>query len=487
MASIRNNLIGLVSMQDNNKIFSAPFAENSLAQGPSSILKTMLRSTSAARSVANIVGRRFVSTGTTGQTKYTTLSNGVTVATELNPFANSATVGAYFGAGSRSEHAYSNGVSALTTDLLAATAKADGVLLSSQNDRETNAIVAQSTNEDVGAAGKLVAEILSNPDSILERGDYSRAKLALVNRINALEANPTARVLEHLNASAFQGYSLGLPVNGTADSVGGIELQDSLRLVDKHLVSSNTVIAAAGNFEHDALVDAIEQNLKIKAGSKPATKPASFLGSEVRMRDDTMPKAYISFAAQGEGLKSPAYYVAKVAAAVTGSFYDKSSIAKFTSSKLSLIVQEYHIVDKYTSFSNSYSDSGLWGFHAEISNVHQIDDFTHFLLKEWNRLSISVTDAEIARAKNAVKTQLLQELNSSNSIASDIGNKVLLLGSRPSVKEALAKIDAISTKDVKAWAQASLWDQDIVISGTGQIEDLLDYMRMRNNMAMMRW
>lgn len=448
----------------------------------------MLRSTTAARSVAKIAGRRFVSTGASGQTKYTTLSNGITVATEVNPFASSSTIGAYVTGGSRSEHPYSNGVSALTATLLANSKNVDGIALSAENTRETNAILAQSTNESVADAGKLIAELISKPQAALEAGDFNASKLELLRKAQAIESDPSSRVLEHLNASAFQGYSLGLPTNGTFESIKDIELQDSLRFAEKHLVTGNTVIAASGNFNHDKLVDAIESSLQgVATGSKPAVKPASFLGSEVRMRDDTLPKAWVSIAAQGEGLNSPAYYVAKVAAAVTGNFYDKSSIAKFQASKLSNIVQEYHIVDKYTSFSQSYSDSGLWGFNAEISNIFQIDDFVHFTLKEWNRLSVSVTDAEIVRAKNAVKTELLAQLNSSSAVASDIGSKVLLVGSRASAKEAIAKIDAITTSDVKAWAQVSLWDQDVVVSGTGQIEGLLDYMRIRNDMAMMRW
>lgn len=265
----------------------------------------MLRSTTAARSVAKIAGRRFVSTGASGQTKYTTLSNGITVATEVNPFASSSTIGAYVTGGSRSEHPYSNGVSALTATLLANSKNVDGIALSAENTRETNAILAQSTNESVADAGKLIAELISKPQAALEAGDFNASKLELLRKAQAIESDPSSRVLEHLNASAFQGYSLGLPTNGTFESIKDIELQDSLRFAEKHLVTGNTVIAASGNFNHDKLVDAIESSLQgVATGSKPAVKPASFLGSEVRMRDDTLPKAWVSIAAQGEGLNS---------------------------------------------------------------------------------------------------------------------------------------------------------------------------------------
>lgn len=429
--------------------------------------------------------RRFVSTANS-TTKYTTLSNGVTVATETNPHAASAAVGVYFGAGSRAENPYNNGVAALTASVLGL-GSSSGVLLSSLSTRETNAVVAQSTNANVGSAASALAKIISSAPEVIEKSDFEAAKTAQIAATAALEQQPAKMVLEHLNSSAFQGYSLGLPTLGTSDSIADLEKSDAVRLLQNHLVGSNTVVAASGNFEHDALVEALESSLQVPQGVKPEVAPAVFLGSEVRLRDDTLPKAYVSIAAQGEGVSSPAYLVAKVAAAVFGSFDHHSEIAKFTSPKLASIVQEYHIVDKYTHFSNSYSDTGLWGFNAEISNLAQIDDFVHFTLKQWNRLSVSVTDAEVARAKAQVKTALLAALDSPLAVSTEIASKVLLQGYKASISAELDAIDAITTKDVKAWANVALWDKDIVVAGTGSIEGLLDYNRARNEMAMMRF
>lgn len=437
------------------------------------------------RGIRPAAARRFVSTANS-QTKFTTLSSGVTVATETNPNAQSSTLGVYFAAGSRAETPYNNGVGALTTRALAQGYE-NGVLLLSANTKESNALIAQTTNANISAAASALSKLVVNREELIEKSNFDATKAALYADIDALEATPSEMVLEHLNASAFQGYSLGLPTLGTNDSVPDIEKSDSVRFLEKNLVGSNTVIAASGNFEHDALVETLDKEFKLADGPKPTRAPASFLGSEVRMRDDTIPKAYISIAAQGEGLSSPAYFVAKVGAAVFGSFDHTKATANFTSPKLASIVQDYHIVDKYYHFSKSYSDTGLWGFNAEISNLGQVDDFVHFALKQWNRLTVSVTDAEVARAKAQVKTELLGLLNSPTAVVHDIASKVLLNGYRASISQALESIDSILTADVRAWASAALWDKDIVISGTGSIEGLLDYSRSRNDMAMMRF
>lgn len=419
-------------------------------------------------------------------TKYTTLSNGVTVATESNPNAESATVGLYFQAGSRSEHTFSNGISALTTNILASQT-APGVKISALNGREINGVVAQSTNEAAADAAAAVAQIVSNAQDLVAAADFAAAKNVLVSQAQAIENDPNAKVASHLVATAFQGYSLGLPIYGTPESQPNLQVEDAQRVLSKQLLSLNVVVSASGNIDHQKLVETLESKLKITQGLKPTGQAATFLGSDVRMRDDTLPKAYVSIAVNGDGLNSADYYLSKVAAKVFGDFDQTSTLAPYTSPKLALIVQEYHIVDKYHHFSHAYSDAGLWGFQAEISNVGSVDEFVHFALKQWNRLSTTIGDAEVTRAKQQAKVEILAGLTSSNAIATDIARKVLLTGYRNSVAEAIEQIDAVDTNKVKQWARKQLWDRDIVISSTGQIEDLFDYNRNRNEMAALRF
>lgn len=433
------------------------------------------------------VSKRFLSS-----TKFTTLNNGIIIATEAAK-SNHSSIGFFYNAGSRSEHLNSNGIAALTNNLIASTIK--DVNVSTVNSKEINGIIARSSNDDLTTTSKSIIEsvqkFLQSTESALgseANKTFNQAKSSLLSQANSVESNPASKVLSHLSATAFQGYSLALPCLGNSSSIPDLQFDDSDRLLKKHLVGSNIVIAASGNFNHDSFVDSIESNLNfIPQGLKPITKHSSFLGSEVRMRDDTLNKAYVSIAVEGESLSSPAYYVAKVAAAIIGNYDSNSILSKFTSPKLASIVSEYNIVDKYSHFSKSYSDTGLWGFNSEISNINSIDEFTHFTIKQWNRLSISVSNSDVLRAKNQIKTQLLNDLNSPTSIINDIAKSVLSIGYRNSINESLEKIDSITSKEIQQWAKVALWDRDIVISATGQIEGLLDYGRHRNDMAMMRW
>lgn len=321
-----------------------------------------------------------------------------------------------------------------------------------------------------------------DPAQVLKQRDIVAAQ------VEDFETNNHAgRVLEHVYATAFQNTPLALPTRGTSETIADLVADDLVSFHSKNFVSSNAVVVATGDVSHQEIVELVEKSLKVPTGEAPEIKKPQFLGSEIRLRDDTLPEAWIAITQQGEALNSPNYYVAKVAAQIFGDYNYHEPSAKTIGVKLADITNEFHIADTYNHFSASHKDSGLFGFQARISNVHQIDDFVHFALKEYNRLSISITDTEVTRGKQLLKNKILFELSSPLAIANDIGSKVIGQGRRPSSDEIFAQIEKVDAAAIKKWASERLWDQDVALSGTGQIESLLDYARIRNETSMMRW
>jgi len=127
--------------------------------------------------------------------------------------------------------------------------------------------------------------------------------------------------------------------------------------------------------------------------------------------------------------------------------------------------------------------SSLWGIYLVTDNVTNIDDLVHFTLREWSRLSYNVSEAETERAKAQLKASILLSLDGTTAVAEDIGRQIITTGRRLSPEEVERAVNAITEKDVMSFAQRKLWDQDIAISAVGQIEGLLDYNRVRNDMA----
>lgn len=442
--------------------------------------------TTAKRSVAL---RRTIATSHS-KTQYTSFTNGLTIATESNPEAKSATVGLWVGAGSTAENPWNNGVSNLLNKVIVSENKADalknGFKLGATTSRDYSAYYAQGTKDSLPAAFDLLNAKVAlgefKEDTVLKQ------RAIAAKEVEYFEENDHAgRVLEHLHATAFQNTPLGLPTRGTVETLEGLVGYDLTSFHNKQFVSSNTVVVATGNVSHEEVVELASKKLQIATGEAPTIKHPKFLGSEIRLRDDTLPHAYVSIAQNGVALNSPHYYTAKVAAQIFGSYNYFEPISRNIGVKVTGIVNENHLADEWKHFSLSYKDAGLWGFHTKISNIGQIDDLVHFMMKEWNRLSISISETEVTRAKSLLKNQILFELSTPLAVANDIGAKVIGQGRRPSADEIFAQIDKVNVASIKAWASDALWDQDVAISGTGQIEDLLDYNRIRNETSMMRW
>lgn len=134
---------------------------------------------------------------------------------------------------------------------------------------------------------------------------------------------------------------------------------------------------------------------------------------------------------------------------------------------------------------NILTSYSLWGIYLVTDKTEHIDDLVHFALREWSRLSQSVTEAETERAKAQLKASILLSLDGTTALAEDIGRQIVTTGRRTSPGEIERTIDAITAADVMKFAQKKIWDQDIAISAVGSIEDLFDYQRIRGDMSRM--
>ncbi|ANB13070.1 Mas1p [Sugiyamaella lignohabitans] len=482
-------------------------------------MSAILRASASARLVANAAGRRVggpssilrrgVQTFSVEypKTKTTTLPNGLTVATESSPLAQTATVGVWIDAGSRAEHEYNNGTAHFLEHLAfkGTTSRSQqqleleienlGAHLNAYTSRENTVFYAKALKDDVPKSVEILSDILQN--SKLEEQAIERERDVIIRESEEVDKQYEEVVFDHLHAVAFQGQPLGRTILGPRENILEISKTELSNYIKYNYKADRMVLAGAGAVDHDALVKLAEKHFaglptsgKISApgtGSKAANDIPKFVGSEVRIRDDTLPVAHIAIAVEGVSWSSPDYYTALVAQAIIGNWDRAQGSAFNQSSKLSAIVSQNHLANSYLSFSTSYSDTGLWGIYLTTENKTQIDDLVHFTLKEWNRLSISVSDAEVERAKSQLKASLLLSLDSTTAVAEDIGRQIITTGRRQSPQEVERNVSKVTVNDVKQWAQKYLYDKDIAIAALGPIEGLLDYQRIRNDMSMMRW
>ena len=254
------------------------------------------------------------------------------------------------------------------------------------------------------------------------------------------------------------------------------------------------VLVGAGGIEHNALVKLAEQHfgnlpvsqnrIQLGQGSGPKTQ---FVGSEVRIRDDTSSTANIALAVEGVSWKSPDYFPMLVLQSIMGNWDRSLGSSPLLSSRLSHVISSNNLANSFMHFSTSYSDTGLWGVYMVSENLVNLDDLVHFTLREWQRMSTAPTEGEVERAKAQLKASLLLGLDGTTAVAEDIGRQLVTSGKRFTPAEIQASIDAISVSDIQRVARTYLWDAELAIAAHGRVEGFLDYNRIRAMTASNLW
>ncbi|EJD50912.1 mitochondrial processing peptidase beta subunit [Auricularia subglabra TFB-10046 SS5] len=435
-------------------------------------------------------------------TELSTLGNGLTVATEAHPSAQTATVGVWIDAGSRAETDATNGTAHFLEHMafkgtqrrsqhsLELEVENLGAHLNAYTSREQTVYYAKSFRQDVPASVDIISDILQN--SKLEESAVERERDVILREQQEVDKQLDEVVFDHLHSVAFQGQPLGRTILGPKENILSIKRPDLANYIKTNYTADRMVLVGTGAVDHDELVKLAEKHFgglptstKPVQFGRPAGQRTAFIGSEVRIRDDTMDTAHIAIAVEGVSWSSPDYFPMLVMQSIFGNWDRSLGASGLLSSRLSHIVASNSLANSFMSFSTSYSDTGLWGIYLVTENLMNIDDLVHFTLKEWTRMSVGPLDVEVERAKSQLKASLLLSLDGSTAVAEDIGRQIVTTGRRFSPKQIERAVDAVTTADIQRVAQKYLWDKDIAVAALGRIEGLFDYSRLRADMSSM--
>jgi len=432
------------------------------------------------------------------ETKVSTLSNGLRVATE-NSGIPTATVGVWIDAGSRFENEKNNGVAHFLEHMaFKGTEKREqhqlelevenmGAHLNAYTSREQTIYYAKCFSQDIEKAVEIVSDIIQN--SKLEDKDIERERGTILREMQEIETNLQEVIFDHLHATAFQGTPLGRTILGPTANIQSIKRQDLVEYVNTHYKAPRIVLSAAGGIDHDKLVSLADKYFsKLGAVGEtevPSLQPCRYTGSEIRVRDDGMPLAHVALAVEGCGWTGADNIALMVANTLIGSWDRSHGGGPNLSSKLASNCATGNLCHSFMSFNTCYTDTGLWGIYF-ICEALQIEDMMFQIQSEWMRLCNNVTEFEVDRAKNLLKTNMLLQLDGSTPICEDIGRQILCYGRRIPIHEIEARIDAVNAKRIKDVCMKYIYDKCPAIAAIGPIEGLPDYNRVRSSMYWLR-
>lgn len=430
-------------------------------------------------------------------TQLTILDNGVRVASE-DSGAATATVGLWIDAGSRYENSKNNGVAHFLEHMaFKGTSKRSqtdlellvenmGAHLNAYTSREQTVFYAKCLANDVPAAVEILADIIQN--SSLAEPEIERERGVILREMQDVESNLQEVVFDHLHATAFQGTPLGQTILGPTKNIKKISKADLQQYIKTHYQPGRIVLSGAGGIEHGKLVDLANKHLgglKNTFLDVPELAPCRYTGSEIRVRDDSMPLAHIAIAVEGAGWTDADNIPLMVANTLIGAWDRSQGGGMNNASYLARAASVENLCHSFQSFNTCYKDTGLWGIYF-VAEPMQIEDMVYNIQKEWMKLCVSVTEGEVERAKNLLKTNMLLQLDGTTPVCEDIGRQILCYNRRIPVHELDARIDSVSVQNVRDVCYKYLFDRCPAVAAVGPTEGLPDYTRIRAGMYWVR-
>ena len=385
------------------------------------------------------------------------LPSGLRVVTDSMPGLETASLGAFVAAGSRSESEAEQGLSHLLEHMafkgtrrrdaraIAEAIESAGGDLNAATGVESTAYYARVLREDCGLALDVLADILTA--SLFDPAELEREKDVILQEIAALQDTPDDLVIDLFNAAAFPGQPVGRAILGTPEQVRRFDRHAIESYLQRHYGARSMVVAAAGAVDHARIRDEAERQFAALPVSPPVEiAPARYVGGEALVaRKLEQTQVVIGF--EGRSYADPRNFAAHLFA---------NAVGGGMASKLFQEVREKRgLAYSISTFHWSFLDTGLFGFEAATSG-RQARELIEVSLACLAEAAHDLDEAELARARAQTKVGLLTALESSSARAEQIARQTMIFGRVLTQREMIEKIDALGLDEVRAEGAAML-------------------------------
>lgn len=381
--------------------------------------------------------------------RITELDSGLRVITESMDRVETVSVGAWVGVGARNERPAVNGVSHLLEHMvfkgtrqrdaraIAEEIEAVGGHMNAYTSREHTAYYAKMLKQDLGLAVDVISDLVQH--ATLDPGELAREREVVIQEIHQLHDTPDDIVFENFQDTAFPEQALGRSVLGSEALIRDMPRDDILAYLQAHYAAPGTIVAAAGNLDHDALVDlAGEKFADMPTGTRAHHETADYQGGE-RRADRDLEQVHIVLGFEGMAFEDDDFHAASVLSTLLGGGM---------SSRLFQEIREKHgLVYSIYSYLSAYSDGGVFGIYAGTGQ-EEAAKLMPLVADELNKVRRAVDEEEVTRAKAQLKASILMSLESTSSRCEQLARQMLIYGRPVPTEETVEKVDRVTAADV---------------------------------------
>jgi len=389
----------------------------------------------------------------------TVLPNGLLVLTESMPHLRSVSMGAWIGSGSRDEAAEVNGISHFVEHMvfkgttsrsaqqIAREVDTIGGNLDAFTGKEMVCFNIKVLDQNVPPALEVLADLVLHPTFTPE--ELAREQGVILEEIKMDEDNPDYLVHEVWTQNFWKGDALGRPILGTAKTVSSFNQQIVFDFYAGRFTPRNMVFSAAGNLDHDVFVAQVEKEFRSLAASGEEATP-KIAAPRVTPHITLKRKKSLEQVQFCLGVPAPPVNDARR----YGVYLLNTMLGGGMSSRLFQTIREDQGL-AYSIYSemNPFRDTGSICIYAGTS-VDKTQKVLQLTLKELRRLKEeAVSDVELKRAKDQLKSNMVIGLESSGSRMTNLARQQMYFGRFFGVDEMMEEIDAVTTANVQELAQ----------------------------------
>ena len=387
----------------------------------------------------------------------TRLANGLTVAIDAMPGAQSAAIGLHAFVGSRSEPEGKGGLAHLVEHMVFKGARgrdARGIAeaiedvggsLNAWTARDQTAFHARTLAPDVGLALELIADLVRAPR--LDEAELEREKLVILSELGECLDAPDDLIHDRLFEAAFGEQPLARPVLGNEQSIRGLTRSDCVQWLEEQFRPERLVISAAGKVDPGHILLLAEALFgDLVPTSAPTLGPARFIGgtkSDRRSAEQT----HLGLAYQGLPASDPAAPALSLFAQAVG--------GGMSSRLFQELREERGLAYSIYAWTQGFADTGLFAVNLSADKVRAAEAMA--LARDTvDRAAEELTEAELNRARAQVEAGILMALETPQGRADAMARSIEIFGRIMTMDEMLVELRTVDVEAARAAARTML-------------------------------
>ena len=385
------------------------------------------------------------------------LPNGLTVAVDPLPGAESVALGLYASVGSRSEpeplgglahiveHMVFKGAGGRDTRALAEVIEDVGGSLNAWTARDQTVFHGRALARDLELVAQLIADLVRAPH--FDEDHLAREKQVILSELGECLDTPDDLVHDHLLEAAFEGQAIGRPVLGREKTILAVRRQDCFDWLRSQFVPARLVLSASGKVDLDEVVRLAERLFgDMPSAEAPTIDSARFTGG-IRTDGRSFEQAHWCLAFEGLSASDPCNPALALFVQALGGG---------TSSRLfQELREERGLAYSIYAWNQGFTDTGLVGIGCAAERARAAES-VQLARDTLGAIAEGLTAAELSRARAQMEAGLLMGMETPQGRAEQMARSIEVFGRILPLGELLEHIRAVTLESARDAGQRLL-------------------------------